>query len=111
MVASAPHGKNRRSFAGVSIRAWAVRLIDGVKRKAGSSATSTREPAMKFVCLGYGEEKNWDAMTKGEQEAAIEESFAYDDELLKNSNWADGSQALHRRRTPKRCVGKMARYL
>lgn len=28
---------------------------------------------MKFVCLGYMEEKKWDAMSKGEQEAIIEE--------------------------------------
>src|SRR5262245_48968985 len=49
---------------------------------------------MKFVCLGYGQEKDWDAMTKAEQDAAIEECFTYDDELLKSGHWVDGGQAL-----------------
>jgi hypothetical protein len=56
---------------------------------------------MKFICLGYVQEKNWDAMSKCEQDAMIEECFAYDDELLKNGHWADGGQALQSTGTAK----------
>jgi hypothetical protein len=56
---------------------------------------------MKFICLGYGEEKNWDAMSARERDAAIEECFGYDDELLKNGHWLDGGQALQGSRTAK----------
>ena len=30
---------------------------------------------MKFICLGYGEEKSWDAKSASERDAAIEECF------------------------------------
>jgi len=56
---------------------------------------------MKFVCLGYGEENAWDAMTKVEQDAFIEECFTYDDTLRDNGQWIDGGQALQSTRTAK----------
>jgi hypothetical protein len=56
---------------------------------------------MKFICLGYGEEKGWDAKSAGERDAAIEECFRYDDELLKDGHWLDGGQALQGTRTAK----------
>src|SRR5262245_1484744 len=34
---------------------------------------------MKFSCLGYADERLWDAMSESEREAIIEECFAYDD--------------------------------
>src|SRR5262249_18488440 len=49
---------------------------------------------MKFVCLGYSQEKAWASMTKKEQDAFIEKCFAYDDQLLKSGHWLDGGQAL-----------------
>src|SRR5262245_39666589 len=52
------------------------------------------EEIMKFVCLGYAAEKDWEAMSKGEQDAFIAKCFAYDDELLSGGNWVDGGQAL-----------------
>lgn len=45
---------------------------------------------MKYVCLGYIEEKKWDAMSKAQQEAMIEECFAYDDILRKGGHFAGG---------------------
>ena len=36
---------------------------------------------MKFICLGYMEEKKWDAMSESEQNAFVRECFAYDDVL------------------------------
>ena len=45
---------------------------------------------MKYLCLGYIEENKWDTMSKDEQEAMIEECFAYDDELRKNGHFVRG---------------------
>jgi hypothetical protein len=45
---------------------------------------------MKYVCLGYYDEKKWGAMSESEQKAFIDECFAYDDVLRKNGNFAGG---------------------
>jgi hypothetical protein len=45
---------------------------------------------MKYLCLGYLEESKWDTLSKDEQEAVIEECFAYDDELKKNDHFVRG---------------------
>jgi predicted lactoylglutathione lyase len=49
---------------------------------------------MKFACLGYMEEKKWESMSKSEQEAMIEECFAYDLLLREKGHWLDGGAAL-----------------
>jgi len=56
---------------------------------------------MKFICLGYVEEKKWDALSKSEQDAMIEECFSYDDELRRRRHWLDGGQALQSVQTAK----------
>lgn len=33
---------------------------------------------MKYVCIGYYSEENWNAMSEDEQKACMEECFAYD---------------------------------
>jgi hypothetical protein len=45
---------------------------------------------MKYVCLGYFEEKKWEALSESEQNALMDECFAYDDVLRKNGNFAGG---------------------
>ncbi|MBP2679046.1 MAG: dehydrogenase [Deltaproteobacteria bacterium] len=45
---------------------------------------------MKYVCLGYYDEKKWGTMSETEQKAFIDECFAYDDVLRKNGNFAGG---------------------
>jgi hypothetical protein len=45
---------------------------------------------MKFVCLGYLDEKKWEAMSASEQKAFMEECFAYDDVLRKGGHIAGG---------------------
>lgn len=45
---------------------------------------------MKYLCLGYMEEEKWDAMSKKEQEAFIEQCFAYDDVLRRNGHFVRG---------------------
>lgn len=56
---------------------------------------------MKFICLGFFVEEQWEALSKAEQEALIEGCFAYDDQLMKDGCWLDGGQALQSARTAK----------
>ncbi len=45
---------------------------------------------MKYVCLGYLEEKKWDTMSESERQNFMEECFAYDDVLRKNGHFIGG---------------------
>jgi len=45
---------------------------------------------MKFICLGYLDEKKWEAADEGEQKAVIAECIAYDIELRKGGHFAGG---------------------
>lgn len=53
---------------------------------------------MKFVCLGYSEEKKWSVMTESERQAFMEECFAYDDVLRENGHFI-GGEALQSSRS------------
>jgi hypothetical protein len=53
---------------------------------------------MKYLCLGYHEEKTWKAMSDSERKALFEECDAYDDILRKKGNYIDG-KALQGART------------
>ena len=55
---------------------------------------------MKFVCLGYADEKKWQGASTNEYESILEENFAYDDELAKNGHIV-GGHALQGSRTAK----------
>jgi hypothetical protein len=56
---------------------------------------------MRFAFLGYGSEQNWDAMSKGDQDAMIEECFAYDKKLLREGYFLDDGAALRPSQTAK----------
>lgn len=43
---------------------------------------------MKYICLGYYDEKLWATMSESESIAVIDESFAYEDILRKNGHYA-----------------------
>ena len=45
---------------------------------------------MRFICLGYIEDGKWERMSKGQQQAMMEECFAYDDELRRGGHFAGG---------------------
>jgi hypothetical protein len=45
---------------------------------------------MKFVCLGYIEQKTWEAISDGQRNAMIDECFSYDDVLRKNGHFIGG---------------------
>lgn len=48
---------------------------------------------MRFVCLGYLDDKKWEAMSETEQKALLEEAFAYDD-VLRKAGHVVGGEAL-----------------
>jgi hypothetical protein len=45
---------------------------------------------MKFVCLGYFDDKKWETLSETERNSFIEECFAYDDVLRKGGHIAGG---------------------
>lgn len=45
---------------------------------------------MKYICLGYLEEKKWETMPESERNAFVDECVAYDEELKKNGHFAGG---------------------
>ena len=45
---------------------------------------------MKYICLGYIDERKWDGIPENERNAMIDECFTYDDELRKNGHFAGG---------------------
>ena len=45
---------------------------------------------MKYICLGYLDEKKWETMPESERNAMMDECFAYDDVLRKNSHFVGG---------------------
>src|SRR5437762_2409782 len=54
--------------------------------------------AMKYLCLGFHEERTWEAMIESERKALVEESLAYEQLLRKNGHCIDG-KALQRAAT------------
>jgi hypothetical protein len=45
---------------------------------------------MKYICLGYMEEKKWETMSENERNAMMDECFTYDDALQKNGHFVGG---------------------
>ena len=45
---------------------------------------------MKYICLGYYDEKQWETMSESERNVLMDECFAYDDVLRKNGHFAGG---------------------
>jgi hypothetical protein len=45
---------------------------------------------MRYVCLGYAEEKKWDQLSESESNSLMEECFAYDDMLRRNGHFVGG---------------------
>jgi hypothetical protein len=45
---------------------------------------------MKYICLGYYNKDQHQAMTEGEQNAMFDACFEYDDYLRANGHWAGG---------------------
>lgn len=45
---------------------------------------------MKYICLGYYDEANFNGMTESERNTMFDTCFAYDDHLRANGHWAGG---------------------
>src|ERR1043165_2009266 len=45
---------------------------------------------MKYICFGYLDVENWMKKSQSEQNAMIDDCFAYDEILKKNGNWVGG---------------------
>lgn len=45
---------------------------------------------MRFICLGFLDEANWDAMSQSERNSFLERCFAYDDELRRSGHFLGG---------------------
>lgn len=45
---------------------------------------------MKFICLGYIEQKKFETMPEGERNGMVDECLTYDDVLRKNGHFAGG---------------------
>jgi hypothetical protein len=54
--------------------------------------------AMKFGCLGYFNEKSWEALSESERNALMYACFAHGDELRKGGHF-DGGEALQSARS------------
>jgi hypothetical protein len=54
------------------------------------NSTQTRSKIMKYICLGYVDEKKWKTIPEGELNALIDDCFAYDDALRKHGNFLGG---------------------
>jgi hypothetical protein len=53
---------------------------------------------MKYICLGYIQEKMWDGMSEQQQKQFVDDCLAYDAELKKNGHYTHG-EALQSART------------
>jgi hypothetical protein len=53
---------------------------------------------VKYICLGYIEEKLWDAMSEKEEKNFVDVCLAYDSDLRKNGHFVSG-EALQSVRT------------
>ena len=49
---------------------------------------------MKYVCLGYYDEKMWEGMSESEKNTFVDECFAYDDRLRREAQSIVGGEAL-----------------
>lgn len=54
---------------------------------------------MKYVCLGYYDEKKFEALPESERNAMLDSCFDYDDELRKNGHFAGGEALQSARNT------------
>ena len=45
---------------------------------------------MNYICLGYLDVQTWDKKSPDEQNAMIDQCFAYDEVLRKNGHWVSG---------------------
>lgn len=45
---------------------------------------------MKYICFGYLDVESWEGKSPSEQNAMVDQCFAYDEVLKKNGSWVSG---------------------
>lgn len=45
---------------------------------------------MRYLCLGFHDEAAWQALSEGERQALLEESFAYENVLREEGHYLEG---------------------
>lgn len=65
---------------------------------------------MKYICLGYFEEKMWDGMNAQEQKSFVDQCLAYDVELRKSKHFVSGEalQSVRSATTVRQKNGKLS---
>src|SRR5262249_55932308 len=56
---------------------------------------------MRFICLGYADEKMWEAMSPKDQSDMMEKCLAFDEVLHKGGHWVAAGEALQGAQTAK----------
>jgi hypothetical protein len=74
-----------KKFVSLSISSRVKRLLH-----ESDPFNSILEVNMKFVCLGYYDETQWNQLSEAEQSALMENCFAYDDELRRGGHILGG---------------------
>src|SRR5262245_10329342 len=92
LVARFPTSAFQRSSASVAVV---------MRWRNNNSRESPSEKTMKFICLGYTEEKIWEQMPKIQHDAMVEECLAYDEKLNSGGHWTGEGEALQKSRTAK----------
>jgi hypothetical protein len=58
--------------------------------KAADYESLFEEESMRFICLGYADESQWNGMSEEERDSFVEECLAYDDELRRGGHFVGG---------------------
>jgi hypothetical protein len=89
----------------MSICGFAERLMS-----KGTDLNRSLEEIMKFICLGYMEERQWDEMPERDRTALMDQCFAYDDELRRGGHFLGGEalQSIRNAATLRYRQGKVA---
>ena len=88
---------------GVRDSAFEIRPIEDemTQRCGAAEVPDAAAEGSKFVCLGYGNENNWNALSPSERDAMLDQCIAYGDELRRQGGgWVGGQRCrvLGRRR-------------
>ena len=88
---------------GLRFGPFEIRPIDGdltARCQPEAAESDARSEGARFVCLGYGKESAWAAMSSSEREAMINDCMAYD-AVLRKYGQSLGGVALQSARTAK----------
>src|SRR5262249_26564636 len=85
-------------------------ISGSLERRPGSNSRSTaeKELTMKYLCLAYGEEEKFNAMTQSELDDLIQKTTAYEAELKRTGRLISGMSLGWAATTLRRRNGKLS---